>query len=267
MMKRCILAAMILLFARGVCAADFCYECHLIKEGTSLKAKNDVHHKNSLSCADCHGGDRAIDDMNRSKVKGTGFSPRPTRRATPDFCGRCHSDATFMAKYIQKVVNQLELYKSSVHGKALAAGKKSAECVDCHSVHNTRAVSDPLSTANPKLLATTCGKCHKEVAAAFRKGPHDDDRSCLTCHAAHDTQRAAAAMFTSPSGCPSCHEAASEGGEAAAEIAQLLAKLEAAGPAGKDALARARVAMHTCDAAAVKRAAETATNTPKATEK
>ena len=41
----------------------------------------------------------------------------------------------------QKVVNQLELYKSSVHGKALAAGKKSAECVDCHSVHNTRAVT------------------------------------------------------------------------------------------------------------------------------
>ncbi len=172
-----------------------------------------------------------------------------------------------MAKYFQKVVNQLELYKSSVHGKALAAGKKSAECVDCHSVHNTRAVRDPLSTANPKLLATTCGKCHKEVAAAFRKSPHDDDRSCLTCHAAHDTHRATAAMFTSPSGCPSCHEAASESGEAAAEIAQLLAKLEAAGPPGKDALARARVAMHACDAAAVKRAAETATNTPKATEK
>ena len=52
--------------------------------------------------------------------------------------------------------------------------------------------------------------------------------------------------------CARCHKAGSDGAKAAAEIAQLLAGLEAAGPGSKEALARARLAVHTLDVAAVK---------------
>jgi hypothetical protein len=60
----------------------------------------------------------------------------------------------------------------------------------------------------------------------------------------------------SDSVCARCHRAGTPPAKVAADIAQFLTGLEAAGPDAKDALARARVAVHSMDLAAVKRAAE-----------
>ena len=269
------LIALIPLFASGASSAkDSCFDCHLVREGTSAKFKNDVHYTNSLSCADCHGGDPSDGTANGSMSASRGFKARATRQGMPEYCGRCHSDTNFMAKYNpQWRVDQLALYKTSVHATQLAAGKRAAECVDCHSVHDIRAGSDPLSPASAQHVTDTCAKCHSEDAALFRKSPHgrfntQQRPGCVTCHASHATQPAGTAMLTgATSVCARCHRNANSGqARAGAQIAQILAGLEAAGPGSKDALERARVAVHTFNAAAVRRAAQTpAVSAPGAT--
>jgi hypothetical protein len=81
----------------------------------------------------------------------------------------------------------------------------------------------------------------------------------VTCHASHATQAAGTAMLTgATSVCARCHRNANSGpGRTGVQIAQVLASLEAAGPGSKDALERARAAVHTYNLAAVRRAAET----------
>jgi predicted CXXCH cytochrome family protein len=263
---------LILLLTSGAYAAeDYCFDCHSVQEGMSLIFKDDVHRTKGLSCADCHGGDPKINDMNLSKVPGTGFKLRAKRDEVPAYCGRCHSDTTFMAKYNPKPrVDQLALYTKGVHGKQLAAGKtESAECGDCHGVHDTRAVRDPLSSMSPRRNTETCAKCHTATAEAFRDSPHgrefvyDRRPGCVTCHAGHATEPATTAMLTGNGNvCARCHRANSRGARAAAEIARLLTGLETAGPDSKKALARARQAAHSVSAAAVKRAADSVTASP-----
>jgi predicted CXXCH cytochrome family protein len=277
MQLRSLTIAVILLLTGGAYAAeDYCFGCHSVMEGMSLVFKDDVHYHKGLSCSDCHGGDPKINDMNLSKTPETGFRRRATRETTPAYCGRCHSDPNFVVKYNSKLrVDQLALYTKSVHGTQLAAGHtEAAECVDCHSVHNIRAVSDPCSPANPKQVTETCAKCHVATADAFRESPHgheftyDRRPGCATCHASHATEPATTAMLTGKDAvCVRCHRAGSDGAKAATEIGQLLTRLETADPNAKEALARARVAVHTFDAAAVKRAADSARVSPKGIQK
>jgi hypothetical protein len=231
----------------------------------SLKFTNDIHFAKGISCANCHGGDANEPDQNIAMNASRGFKVRVARQGVPEFCGSCHSETNYMSKYEPQLrVDQLAKYKISVHGKLLAAGRRrAAECVDCHEVHNTRAVSDPLSTASPQRITQTCGKCHGSTAEAFAKTRHaqlfTNQRrpGCTVCHSNHDIEPAATAMLTGDTSvCARCHPPGTEPTKLAAEMAQVLAGLEAAGPDWKDALARARVAAHGLSLAAVKKAAE-----------
>ena len=277
-MQRCRLTvALIAILAGGAHAAkDSCFDCHRVMEGTSIVFKDDVHYHNTISCADCHGGDPREDDQNISMSAGRGFKVRVTRQQTPAYCGHCHSDTNYLHQVKpQPGEDLLALYLSSVHGRALAAGRtKSAECVDCHGVHNIRPVSDPLSPAHPQHVTETCARCHAETADAFRKSPHArmfntaKMPGCAACHSSHATAPAGDDMLAGGNAvCAQCHDAGSDADKAAAEMASLLAGLENAGPASKEALARARAAAHTCDVAAVRRAAESTVAGPEAGRK
>jgi predicted CXXCH cytochrome family protein len=265
MKLRRLMLALIPLLAGGVCSAkDSCFECHSVVEGTSVVFKDDVHYTNGVSCAACHGGDANEDDQNVSMHADRGFKLRVTREGMPDYCGRCHSDTNFMWKHkLEQRVDQLALYRSGVHGRQLAAGQTAAaECVDCHGVHDIRAVSDPLSTVHPQQVAATCAKCHAATADLFRKSPHGRvftsrrRPGCTVCHAGHATEPATTAMLAGAKAvCARCHKSGSDGDKVATEMARLLTSLETAGPGSKEALARARLAVHTLDVAAVKQAA------------
>ena len=216
----------------GGAAKDSCFECHQVMEGMSLVFTNDIHFAKGISCATCHGGDPGEADMNLAMSAGRGFKVRVTRQGIPEYCGRCHSDAAFMGKYDPQLrVDQLAKYTNGVHGKLLAGGRKrAAECVDCHGVHNIRAVDDPLAVASPPRISQTCAKCH-----------------------------ASTAMLTgSTSVCARCHREGTGPARLAEDMAKVLTGLEAAGPDKKDALARARVAVHGVNLAALKPAAESA---------
>jgi predicted CXXCH cytochrome family protein len=260
-----LLVALITLLAGGACAAkDSCFDCHRVMEGMSLKFTNDIHFARAISCADCHGGDASETNQNISMNASRGFKVRVTHQGIPEFCGSCHSDADYMGGYEPQLrVDQVARYRTSIHGKLLAAGRKRvAECVDCHSIHDIRAVSNPLSTASPQRISKTCAKCHADSAEAFAGSQHGKifnnsrDPGCTVCHSAHATEPVTSAMLSGPASvCIRCHKPGTPAEKIAEDMAQVLAKLEAAGPDSKDALDRARVAVHSLKLEAVKKAA------------
>jgi predicted CXXCH cytochrome family protein len=170
----------LLLFAPALllaqAAKDSCVECHSQLDGNLQRPatliKDDVHTANGLSCADCHGGNRASDDMSDAMSPAKGFTGKPARAAIPRFCARCHSNPNIIGKFLpQQRVDQYELYQTSVHGKRLAMGDENvATCVDCHSVHDIRAVKSALSPVHPLRLPETCGRCHADTARMAKYG-------------------------------------------------------------------------------------------------
>src|SRR4051812_44767437 len=139
-------AILLFLLSRPSRAADdYCFSCHAVQEGTSETFKKDIHYQNALSCADCHGGDPSLNDMNTPKTPGKGFRLRVQRTEVPLYCGGCHSNGKFMTRYKPSLpTNQLAEYQHSVHGRKLAGGNlDAANCINCHSIHDIRDASDP----------------------------------------------------------------------------------------------------------------------------
>ena len=275
--NRTVLIALITLLGCGTGAGkDSCFECHRVMEGTSRVFTNDIHFAKAISCATCHGGDPNESDQNIAMNASRGFKVRVTRQAIPEHCGRCHYDTNLMSQYgPQPPVDQVAGYPNGIHGKQLAAGRKrAAECVDCHGIHNIRAVSDPLSIVSPPRVSRTCAKCHASTAEAYANTKHGRlfttarSPGCTVCHAAHATGPATTAMLTgSASVCLRCHQPGTAPAKLAEDMAQVITGLEAAGPDSKDALVRARVAVHSLDLAVVKKAAEPVPPPPVSDEK
>ena len=143
-----------------------CLECHANLEA-ELKApveafKLDVHQQFGLSCADCHGGNPAADDVEKAKDKT--FKGAPTRSAVPEFCGMCHASASYIRSFNPNLrVDQLSLYGTSRHGLLLRKGDtKPAVCTDCHGVHGIQTAKFPKSPTFPWNIPQTCGRCHAD---------------------------------------------------------------------------------------------------------
>ncbi len=85
-------------------------------------------------------------------------------------CTKCHADAAYMRAYNPSVpVDQLEKYRTSVHGMRNARGdSKTAECASCHGSHNILPASDVRSSVYPTNLPGTCAQCHSN--AEYMKG-------------------------------------------------------------------------------------------------
>jgi len=191
---------------------DTCLDCHSALEDRlgrpAQLIQTDIHKRNGFSCADCHGGDPASMEMEVSMNPRKGFLGKIERGRIPELCARCHSDATLMHKFRpQQRVDQLALYRTSVHGKRLADGDvRVATCIDCHSVHDIREVKDGLSPVHPLKLAATCGRCHADAGhmkgydiptsqfeqyhrsvhwEALAKRGDLSAPSCATCHGSH----------------------------------------------------------------------------------
>ena len=99
-------------------------------------------------CGVCHGSAHALLRPSVAEF----------HKAVPETCGMCHAEI-------------FEHYKSSVHGKAIAAGKAGAPmCTACHGEHTILAPSSAASPVNPHNIRETCGRCHADVRLAKRLG-------------------------------------------------------------------------------------------------
>jgi hypothetical protein len=131
-----------------------------------------VHAQVNLSCHDCHGGNQdpqLAEDMDAAMDPTYAANPYrgvPEVREIPDFCGRCHSDPSYMKRFKPDArVDQVQEYWTSQHGLALLRGDRDvATCVGCHGVHGILAADDPESWVYPTRVADTCGSCHSDAA-------------------------------------------------------------------------------------------------------
>ena len=231
MKKSIIFVALLFLSLRAAVAAppkDTCITCHAALGGDLAKPASqfevDVHHQAGLRCADCHGGDPSDDSMN-AMSHAKGFRGAPKKNQIPEFCARCHSDATYMHRFNPQMrVDQLSEYLTSVHGKRLKQGDtKVAACVDCHGVHNILAVSDTRAPVYPTNVASTCARCHADAAymkgfdiptnqfALYKKSVHAQtlaggDTSAPTCSTCHGNHGATPPGVSSVANvCGTCH--------------------------------------------------------------
>ncbi len=166
------------------------------------KFKGSIH-GSMFACTDCHKDIKGFPHENPAKVD----------------CASCHS-------------GEVENYKSSVHGKALAAGNtNAATCLSCHgSPHEIVVAGDPASPVSHQNVPKTCGSCHGQKfvmessgrsAAPFfsyQESVHgkavaagsDKAAVCTDCHGSHDIMNAADPKssifkFNVPNTCAKCH--------------------------------------------------------------
>jgi hypothetical protein len=156
--------------------SEVCAHCHadantMKRYGSSLPTnqyqllRGSVHGEYAVEgkqriaqCTSCHGAHGIVSPKDPS-------SPvYPTKIIAT--CGSCHSNALYMQKYNPALpVDQVEKYRTSVHGKRNAQGDaKVAQCASCHGSHDIRPPEDTKSSIYPVNVPYTCAKCHADAA-------------------------------------------------------------------------------------------------------
>lgn len=199
-----------------------------------------------------------------------------------DTCGRCHADAKYMASY-KIPTDQLQKYKTSIHWKTMSV-KGDLSAPTCNSCHGNHGASPPGIT----WVGNVCGQCHSVMADLFKKSVHAKafadmgSPGCATCHENHGIQPASDQMLGlgDKAVCVTCHSANDKAGKDAAGMRTLIdslsnefgsarALLDRAEHAGmevsqaqfdlngaREALVKARTAVHAFDVDAVKKEVE-----------
>ncbi len=144
-------------YSHAAVAAKFAGSIHAARPDDTLKER---HAK--PTCTYCH--------MNEIHP-----DPRPDRPAgmpIVDLCSSCHADAKAMEPF--GISPSLPKgFREQGHYKILARGDDAqANCVDCHTAHNTRPKEDPQSTIHQANLVRTCGGagangCHPRANLHF----------------------------------------------------------------------------------------------------
>ncbi len=144
-----------------------CETCHAKLEEDRLTSPTkhleyDRHARAGLGCADCHGGDPKALEANEAHSLTAGYIGVPEPGGIPPLCAACHANPEYMiTQNPQLPVDQYEKYWTSRHGELLQMGlRKVATCSSCHTAHNVRLASDPLSSIYPANIPYTCGGCH-----------------------------------------------------------------------------------------------------------
>ena len=208
-----------------------CLVCHA-NLGGRLSAPTtpfpaDVHIERGLTCASCHGGDPTSMDPKVAMGAASGWRGKPSRTQVPEFCGRCHSDTAYMHQFRPDVqTDQTRQYFTSQHGKLLQQGdSRVATCINCHSVHDIKRVSDPSSPVYPLNIPATCGSCHSneqymagfslpsltqeadyKTSAHYQALTAEGNLSaptCVTCHSSHGATPPGVQSITEV--CGTCH--------------------------------------------------------------
>ncbi len=145
---------------------------------------------NAASCNDCHGVHNILPASDpRSKI---------WKQNVASTCAQCHK-------------NVFDVYKESIHGKAVAAGvMDAATCTDCHGEHRILAPGNPESPVSlANVSQATCSRCHADIQLMGRFNVPDSRVStyqdsyhgmasnsgqqtvanCASCHGVHNIFR------------------------------------------------------------------------------
>jgi predicted CXXCH cytochrome family protein len=216
-------------------AADQCLTCHeALADKPSTLFKHDVHYQKGVGCADCHGGDRSTDDMERAMDKAKGFIGVPKGDQISEVCANCHASAEKMKQLRSALqTTQFSDLQASVHGRLSTTGKERiVQCITCHNAHGIVSVKNAASPVYPLNIVKTCTKCHADAAfmqtynpslpvdqlEKYRTSVHGmrnakgDSKTaeCASCHGSHQILPAAdvrSKVYPTnlPGTCATCH--------------------------------------------------------------
>lgn len=169
------------------------------------------------SCADCHGSHEILPS--------TAMLSRTYPGNLPQTCGRCHENLDLIKKHQIPTGHPIEIYESSIHGRAVQGGMLSAAtCNDCHSrqgsAHEIYSRDNPESSINHFNIPATCGKCHEGITKEYWQGIHGqlvkagapDAPVCTNCHGEHgiispaDPRSPVSPARLAEATCTPCHE-------------------------------------------------------------
>jgi len=183
------------------------------------------------TCVSCHSNHMVL------KAK----DPRSPVYATriPGTCGKCHSDAKYMAQY-KIPTDQLSQYKSSQHGIALLE-KSDLNAPACNSCHGNHGAAPPGAAS----VVAVCGNCHQANMELYEQSAHKpvfeqkNLSGCVVCHGNHLIKAATDELvaLAPPSPCAQCHT--QDGSDKSAPvILHMRALLDSLQEGQKEALAR-----------------------------
>jgi cytochrome b subunit of formate dehydrogenase len=171
------------------------------------------------ACADCHGAHDILPSANKES--------RTNPLNLPATCGSCHEDVDFVKRHQIPMDKPVEVFKSSVHGKASLGGiHLAATCNDCHSSNGTAHIilppGDSRSSINHFNIPQTCGHCHSSIESDYWEGIHGqlvakgetDSPVCTGCHGEHgilspdDPRSRVSPARIAEATCSPCHESA-----------------------------------------------------------
>jgi predicted CXXCH cytochrome family protein len=160
---------------QGDAISQMCARCHSdavrmkelgstlpVGQWESLKAS--VH--GNLSSA---GGEHAVQCITCHNAHGIVSVKDPSSPVYPlnvvKKCSGCHASAGYMRTFNPSLpVDQLEKYRTSVHGAGNAKGDvKTAQCASCHGSHAILRSADVKSQVNAANLPATCSRCHSDA--------------------------------------------------------------------------------------------------------
>ena len=163
-------------------------------------------------CESCHGSIHSIQASTESRAL-------VARKNQAGACASCHADPGFLSRHKIPLVHPVEQYLQSAHGRAVMQGKEAAVCADCHGSHRILPPQDAASQVSHWNVASTCGKCHTEIAKTFLESVHgqaikagvQDAPDCTACHGEHlilspsDASSPVNAARVSSETCGRCH--------------------------------------------------------------
>jgi cytochrome b subunit of formate dehydrogenase len=168
-----------------------CAQCHAdeVKE-----FRNSIHGQAAASgdpdaptCMSCHGTVHQIQSSGET-------TSSVAKRNLPDTCASCHSNPQFLSRHKIPFAHPVELYKQSVHGRAVVDGDgAAATCSDCHGSHKILPAKDSRSKVNHWNIPATCGQCHSEISKTYLESVHGQAMKggvsgapvCSDCHGEH----------------------------------------------------------------------------------
>ncbi len=170
-----------------------CYSCH--NDVAKLHSES-IHgialaegEEDAAMCWNCHGSHHVLTSSDSTSLT------NPKNIGTT--CGACHDDPEFESKFNMSVKLPGKMYSQSVHGKLVMLGEsKAANCTSCHGSHtikNRVQVSSQIASIN---IPNTCGECHAEITAEYKKSIHwirakkgiKEAPVCNDCHNEHSIE-------------------------------------------------------------------------------
>lgn len=230
------------LFKKSKHAGNGCISCH---EDAGVEGDEHPFPLAPVNCSNCHEeigevydksahgqaikrGDKLAPHCYDCHTKHAILAPSDRDSSTyplniPYTCGRCHREGSPMTDtHVLTKHNIVANYSMSIHGKGLFEDGLlvTAVCNDCHTAHNIRRASDPLSSVNRNNIIDVCNRCHVGIVEKFKKSVHSPVVTnttkklpvCIDCHQAHTISRVSGSDFRSiiAQECGNCHEYESE---------------------------------------------------------